>query len=86
LQARRQDVAAGGGKNEKEGPKIRREGDIFKIQYCMYAATGGPNMKWGAGHQWPPAGDGPGRVKLFYANNAAFIDTTCRTSSINFIR
>ena len=33
----------------------------------MYAETGGPNEKWGspisnggAGHHWPPAGDGPG--------------------------
>jgi len=33
----------------------------------MYAATRGPNVKWGAqisnggaGHHWPPAGDGPG--------------------------
>jgi len=31
----------------------------------MYAATGAPNMKWGgtyfewgAGHHWPPSGDG----------------------------
>jgi len=34
----------------------------------MYAATEGPNVKWGeqisnvgAGHHWPPAGDGPAR-------------------------
>jgi len=26
----------------------------------MYAATGGPNMKWGSGTTGPPAGDGPG--------------------------
>jgi len=25
----------------------------------MYAATGGANMKWGAGTTSPPAGDGP---------------------------
>ena len=33
-QARRQDLAAG-------GPKTRRRGHIFKIQYWMYVATGG---------------------------------------------
>jgi len=47
-QARRQDLAAGGAKNQKEGPKTRRGRHIFKIQYRMYAATGGPNVKWGA--------------------------------------
>ena len=30
-----------------------RGGHIFKIQYWMYAATGGPNVKWGAWHHWP---------------------------------
>ena len=56
-QARRQDLAAGGGqkpeegaKNQKEGPKTRRGGHIFKIQYWMYVATGGPNVKWGGTH------------------------------------
>jgi len=51
-QACRQDVAAGGEK--------QKGGHIFKIQYWMYAATGGPNVKWGgtdfkcgAGHHWP---------------------------------
>jgi len=39
-QARRQDVAAGGAKKQKGE-------HIFKIQYWMYAATGGPNVKWG---------------------------------------
>jgi len=50
--ARRQDFAAGG--------------HIFKIQYWIYAANGGPNVKWGgtdfkwgAGHHCPPAGDDP---------------------------
>jgi len=50
-----------GAKNQKEGPKNRRGGHIFKIQYWMYAATGGPNLKWwstdfkwGAGHHRPP--------------------------------
>jgi len=56
-----------GAKNQKEGPKTRRGGHIFKIQCWMYAATGGSDVKWGgadfkrgAGHHWPPAGDGPG--------------------------
>jgi len=40
LQARHQDFAEG-------GPKIRRWGHILKIQYWMYAATSGPNVKWG---------------------------------------
>ena len=58
-QARHQDVAAGGTKNQKGG-------HIFKIQYWMYAPTGGPNLKWGApisnggpGTTGPPVGDGP---------------------------
>ena len=37
-----------------EGPKTRRGGHIFQIQYWTYAATGGPNVKWGPGHHWPP--------------------------------
>ena len=59
-QARCQDLTAGGGKNQKEVPKTRRGGHIFKMQYWMYAATGGPNVKWGdtdfkwgAGRHWP---------------------------------
>jgi len=40
LQARRQDLAAGGAKNQKGS-------HIFKILYWMYAATRGPNVKWG---------------------------------------
>jgi len=59
-QARRQDVAAGGAKNEKEGPKMRRGDHILKIQYWMYAATGGPNVKWGGRAPLaPPVGDDP---------------------------
>jgi len=37
----------GGAKNQKGGPH-------FKNTVLMYAATGGPNVKWGAGHHWPP--------------------------------
>jgi len=40
-QARRQDLAARGAKNQMDGPKTRKGGHIFKIQYWMYAATGG---------------------------------------------
>jgi len=36
-----------GAKNQKEGPKTWRGDHIFKILYWMYAATRGPNMKWG---------------------------------------
>jgi len=43
------------------GAKNQRGGHIFKIQYWMYATTGGPNVKWGspisnvgARHHWPP--------------------------------
>jgi len=43
-QARRQDLAAGGAKNRRRG---RKGGHIFKMQCWMYAATGGPNVKWG---------------------------------------
>jgi len=60
-QARRQDLAAGRAKNQKEGSITRRGGHIFKIHHWMYAATGGPNVKWGApisngeaGHDWAP--------------------------------
>ena len=42
---------------QQGGPKTRRGGHIFKIQYWMYAATGGPNMKWGA----PISNGGTGR-------------------------
>jgi len=41
-QACRQDVA-------------ERGGHIFKIQYWMYAATGGPNVKWGGRAPLVPA-------------------------------
>jgi len=46
VQARRQDIAAGGAKNQ-EAPKTRRGGHILKILNWMYAATRGPNVKWG---------------------------------------
>jgi len=39
VQARRQDLAAVGAKNQKERPKNRREDHNLKIQYWMYAAT-----------------------------------------------
>ena len=64
-QARRQDLAAGGPKTRRRGHKPEG-GPHFKIQYWMYAATGGPTVKWGgtdfkwgAGHHCPPAGDDP---------------------------
>jgi len=30
-----------GAKNQKEGPKTRRGGNILKMQYWMYVTTGG---------------------------------------------
>jgi len=60
--ARLQDLAAG-------GPKTRMGGHILKILYWMYAATRGPNVKWGAqisngrpGTTGRPVGDGPAQV------------------------
>jgi len=59
MQARRQDLAAGGAKKQKGS-------HVFKILYWMYAATRGRNVKWGAqisnegaGHHCPPADDDP---------------------------
>ena len=45
---------------------------MFKIQYWMYAATGGPNVKWGSQSRFQmvgpgttsPAGDGPVYMQL----------------------
>jgi len=54
------------GGQKSGGAKNRSGGHIFKIQYWMYVATEGPNVKWGApilnggpGTTGPPAGDGP---------------------------
>jgi len=47
MQARRHDLAARGAENQKEGLKTRRGGHILKIQYWMYVATEGLNVKWG---------------------------------------
>jgi len=46
-QARSQDLVAGGAKNQKEGPKTRRGAHNFKIQFWMYAATGGQMLNGG---------------------------------------
>jgi len=35
------------GTKKTKGAKNQKEGHIFKIQYWMYAATGGPNLKCG---------------------------------------
>jgi len=47
-QARRQDIAAGGGQKPEGGAKNQKRGHIFKMQCWMYAATGGPNVKLGS--------------------------------------
>jgi len=46
----------GGPKTRWRGKKQKR-GLIFKIQYWMYAATEGPNVKWG-GHRFQMGGPG----------------------------
>jgi len=46
MQALRQDLAAGGAKKQKEGPK-QEGGHILKILNWMYAATRETNVKWG---------------------------------------
>ena len=55
-----------GGQKPGGGAKNQKGGHIFEIQYWMYAATRGPNVKWrgtdfkwGLGTTGPPAGDGP---------------------------
>jgi len=59
VQARRQDLAAGGAKNQKGEP-------IFKntvLDVCSNRWTkremGGTDFKWGPGTTAPPTGDGP---------------------------
>jgi len=37
--------SSSGGQKLDEGAKKQKGGHIFKIQYWMYAATGGPNVK-----------------------------------------
>ena len=60
-QARRQDVAAGGAKNQKEGPKTRRGATFLKYSIgCMQQPVGqtwnggAPISNGGAGHHCPP--------------------------------
>jgi len=47
--------------DQKTGGAINQKGGhIFNILYWMYAATRGPNVKWGDRALLPPpAGDGP---------------------------
>jgi len=47
MQALNQDLAAGGGPKTKRRGQKQEGGHIFKIQHLMYAATRGPNVKWG---------------------------------------
>ena len=55
-----------GGQKTEGGSENRKGSQIFEILYWMYAATRGPNVKWGGtdfkwggGHHCPPACDGP---------------------------
>jgi len=57
----------------------------------MYAATGGPNVKWrgtdfkwGAGHHWPPAGDGPALISVAFEEQPSFNSLdTCEGKWLN---
>jgi len=65
-QARRQDLAAGGGQKPDGEAKNQKGGPHFENTALDVWSNQGPNVKWGitdfkwgAGHHWPPAGDGP---------------------------
>jgi len=77
------------GFSSRGGQETRRRGHIFKIQRWMYAATGGPNVKWGAGHHWPPAGDGPAYVWSIYRKKrqkyACFMDDALKIRGIEYL-
>ena len=73
VQARRQDIAAGGAKNQKEGPKTRRGDTFYKYPIrCMQQPWGQTRngraqiSNGGPGTSGPPAGDGPGLVPLLF--------------------
>ena len=60
-QARRQDVAAVGAKNQREGPKTRRGAhflntvlDVCSNRWAKREMGGAPISNGGAGHHWPP--------------------------------
>jgi len=74
IQTRRQDFAA--------ATKNHKGGNIFKIQYWMYAATEGPNVTWG--HMFlnggrallAAAGDDPVfivRIRVYFGVQSEFI-------------
>jgi len=63
VQARRQDLAAGG--KEPEGGAKNQEGPHLKNTVLDVCSKRGPNVKWGGtgqGTTGPPAGDSPARV------------------------
>ena len=72
MQARRQDLAAGGAKNQKEGPKTSRGGTFFK--YCIGCMQQPGVQTWNGGAQTSnggpgttaPAGDGPSSIQHSY--------------------
>ena len=57
LQARRQDLAAGGAKNQMEGQKNRRGVTFLKYSIGCMQQPGGPNVKW---EGEPTSNGGPG--------------------------
>jgi len=56
MQARRQDLAAGGAKNQKEGPKTSRGGTFFK--YCIGCMQQPGVQTWNGGAQTSNGGAG----------------------------
>jgi len=63
--ARRQDFAAGGGQKLHEGATfLNTILDACSNQWAKHE-RGSTNFKWGAGHHWPPAGDGPAATTSF---------------------
>jgi len=70
------------GQKTKRGATKQKGSPILKIHRWIYAATGGPNVKWralisnrGTGHHWPPAGDGPARGRVLHQH--LFMLLTC---------
>ena len=53
-QARRQDLAAGGAKNQQEGPKAKRGATFLKCSIGCMQQPVGQTWNGGAGHHWLP--------------------------------
>jgi len=64
-QARRQDIAPGGAKNQKGRPHFKNTVLDVGSNQGAKREWGGTDFKWGAEHHWPPAGDIPDTAWLF---------------------